>query len=66
MVYTNPEEVVDFSTDNEYWINRLIEDAKKHPDEIQIISLPQKDGDVIHVKVPNKYLGVRPEQIQIW
>ncbi len=64
MVYFNPEMIVDFSTDNEYWINRLMEDAKKHPDEIQIISLPQKDGDVIHVKVPNKYLDVRSDQIK--
>lgn len=65
MVYVDPNEVVNFSTDNEYWIQRILEDAEKYPDEITILLRPEENGGSIKALIPNKYLGVRPEQIQI-
>ncbi len=63
-VYMNPDNVIDFTTDSEYWIYRLINDAKEHPGEITILSLPSEIDANIHVLVPNKYLDVREEQLQ--
>lgn len=63
MVWTDPNEVMIFTTDNEYWINRIIADAAKHPDEIKIMLMPSENNGSIKVKIPNKYLDVRPEQI---
>lgn len=64
-VYVNPDSVVDFTTNSEYWIYRLISDAKEHPDEITILTMPSETDPSIRVLVPNKYLDVREEQIQL-
>jgi len=65
-VYVDPDEPFVMSTDNEYWINRIIEDAKKHPDEITILSMPEQNNGSIKVSIPYKYMDIRPEQIKIW
>lgn len=65
-LYVNPDSVVDFTTDSEYWIYRLITDAEKHPGEIRILEMPSGTCSTIHAIVPNKYLDVREEQIQLF
>ncbi len=62
MVYIDPNEVMEFSTDSEYWINRIIEDAARHPDEIEILLLPEENNGSIKARFPNKYMDIRPDQ----
>ena len=66
MVYVDPNEVMEFSTDNEYWIKRVLADAEKHHDEITVLLRPEENNGSIKVLIPNKYMDIRPEQIQIW
>ena len=63
MVYVDPNEVMEFTTDNEYWIDRVLADAKKHPDEIRVLLTPEENKGSIKVLIPYKYMGVRPDQI---
>lgn len=65
IVYTDPNETMVFTTDNEYWIKRIITDAEKHPDEITIISLPEQNDGSIKARLPFKYLEIRPDQIRM-
>lgn len=66
MVYVNQDDPFEFSTDNEYWINRIIEDAKKYPDDIKILKMPQENDGMIKAMMKFKYMDIRPEQIQFW
>ena len=65
MVYIDQNDTVEFSTDNEYWIKRILADAEEHPEEIEIILLPAENNGSIKARIPNKYLDIRPEQIII-
>ena len=64
-VYVDPEEPFEFTTDNEYWINRIIADAAKHPDEIKIILMPEQNNGCIKAIMKHKFMEIRPEQIQM-
>ena len=64
MVYIDPEETFVFQTDNEYWINRVIEDAKKHPDEIKVLLMPEQNNGSIKAIMKQKFMDIRPEQMQ--
>ena len=64
MVYVDPNEIMEFSTDNEYWINRVLADAEKHPDKITVLLRPEENNGSIKALIPNKYMDIRPEQIQ--
>ena len=66
MVYVDPEEQFEFSTDNDYWINRIIEDAKKYPDEIKILLMPEQNNGLIKAIMKQKFMDIRPEQIETW
>lgn len=66
MVYVNPDDTFEFTTDNEYWIQRIIADAEKYPDGIQILLLPSENNGSIKARVQQKYLGIRTEQIHIF
>ena len=66
MVYIDPEEQFVFSTDNEYWIKRVIEDAQKYPDEIKILLLPEQNDGAIKAIMKQKFMDIRPEQIEAW
>ena len=63
-VYVDPEETFEMSTDNEYWIGRILEDAQKHPDEIEVLLMPEANNGSIKVRIPYKYMDIRPEQIR--
>lgn len=64
-VYVDPEESFEFTTDNEYWINRIIADAKKHPDEIQILLMPEENGGCIKAIMKQKFMEIRPDQLPV-
>ncbi len=64
MVYVDPEEQFEFTTDNEYWVKRIIEDAKKFPDEITILLMPEQNNGSIKAIMKQKFMDIRPEQIQ--
>ena len=66
MVYVDPEEPFEFTTDNEYWINRVIEDARKFPDEIKILLMPEQNNGAIKAIMKQKIMDIRPEQIKTW
>ena len=66
MVYTDPEEQFEFTTDNEYWINRVVEDARRYPDEIKILLMPEQNGGAIKALMKMKFMEIRPEQIEEW
>ena len=66
MVYTDPDEQFEFSTDNEYWIKRVLEDAEKYPDEIKILMMPEHNNGVIKAIMKMKFMDIRPDQIQTW
>lgn len=66
MVYIDPEEQFTFETDNEYWVNRVLEDAKKYPDEITILLLPEQNNGSIRAIMKQKFMSIRPEQIRTW
>ena len=53
-LYVNPDSVVDFTTDSEYWIYRLITDAEKHPGEIRILEMPLCQTNIL-TSVKNKF-----------
>lgn len=63
-VYIDPEEPFEFTTDNEYWINRIVADAAKHPDEIKILLMPDQNNGCIKAIMKQKFMEIRPEQIQ--
>ena len=64
--YIDPEASFEFSTDNQYWIDRIIADAKKYPDEITIIAMPAQNRGSIKAMMKYKFMDIRPEQIKEW
>ena len=64
MVYTDPEEQFEFTTDNEYWIKRIIADAEKYPEEMKILLMPEQNNGCIKALVTQKHMDVREEQIK--
>lgn len=62
-VYVDPEAPFEFTTDNEYWIHRVIADAAKYPDEIRIILMPEQNNGCIKAIMKHKFMEIRPEQI---
>lgn len=64
MMYSDPEQQFEFTTDNEYWINRIMEDAEKHPGEIKILSMPYENGGCIKAIMKQKFMDIRPEQVR--
>lgn len=66
MTYVDMNTPFEFTTDNQYWIDRVIADAKLHPDEIKILAMPSENDGSIRVMIPTKYMEIRPEQIKTW
>ena len=64
MVCVDPEETFVFQTDNKYWIDRVIADAKKYPDEIKVLLLPEQNNGSIKAIMKHKFMDIRPEQIR--
>ena len=48
------------STDERKWITRLLKIAKEHPDEVEIIRLPEDNDGCLYLKCPASYLKISP------
>lgn len=54
------DKIMRVSTDERRWINKLLKIAKEHPNEVEIICLPEDNGGCLYLKCPASYLKISP------
>ena len=54
------DKIMRVSTDERRWINKLLKIAKDHPNEVEIICLPEDNGGCLYLKCPANYLKISP------
>jgi len=63
MMNTDLNQVFTFCTDSRYWIERIIADAREHPGEIVILKMPEENNGSIQVRMPLKFMEIRPDHV---
>lgn len=64
MMCVDQVKLVGITTNSKYWIDHIIAEAEEHPDEVEIILLPEQNDGSIKARLPLKYLE-QHDQIQV-
>ena len=56
-------QMFEFTTDSEFWINKIIDRAASAPGDVKILMMPAENGGSIKALVRQEFMDIRPERI---
>lgn len=58
--YVAEDDTATFCSSEQKWINKIIKLHGQHPDEVEIIYLPEDNYGMLYAEIPKKWLKVSP------
>lgn len=58
--YLDVDKHATFCSSERKWINKIIKLQQEHPDEVEILYMPEKNEGVILAHIPKRWLKISP------